>query len=146
MAGGRDIAAAAASRGRLRLGVAWLNDVAIAAQFWTVAHGVVEIHKLAYDEDHKALGAGTALSAAMFERALHDDQAHTIDYLIGDDSYKASWMNVRQQRSGLVAGLVHTPRGAWLALMEGLRRLARPLLRIKNGSTAPTMATPTARM
>ena len=137
----REVGAAAAQRKQLRLGVAWLGDEPIAAQFWTVAHGVVEIHKLAYDEAHKALGAGTALSAALFERVLSADQARTIDYLIGDDSYKAHWMNQRQQRWGMVAGRLSRPRGAWVVLSQMVRRAGKSWLasvrRIRTPQTQP---------
>jgi CelD/BcsL family acetyltransferase involved in cellulose biosynthesis len=124
----RNVATAFAERGQLRLGLAWLGDKVIAAQFWTVAHGVAEIHKLAYDEAHKALGAGTALSAALFERVLDVDRAHTIDYLIGDDPYKALWMDQRRQRWGFLAGRVVRPRGALVVAEQVIRRTGKRLL------------------
>ena len=117
-----------AQRGQLRLGLAWVGDKPVAAQFWTVAHGVAEIHKLAYDEAEKSLGAGTALSAAMFERVLDVDRVHTIDYLIGDDPYKAFWMDQRRQRWGCLAGRVVHPRGALVVAEQVIRRTGKRLL------------------
>lgn len=110
----------------LRLGIAWLpqagREIPIAAQFWTVVAGRVEIHKLAYDETYKALGAGTALTARLMEHCLDQDQARSVDYLIGDDSYKAAWMPQRRERIGLLAAHWRHPRGAATAVWESVKR------------------------
>src|SRR5687767_13722369 len=87
----------------LRLGVAWLGDLPIAAQFWFTMHGRASIFKLAYDEEYSQLSAGTVLSAHMFSHALDVDRVLEIDYLTGDDAYKQSWMTQRRQRSGILA-------------------------------------------
>jgi CelD/BcsL family acetyltransferase involved in cellulose biosynthesis len=100
-----------ARRGWLRLGLAWLGDKPVAAQIWIVANGRADIYKLAYDEAHKALAPGTLLTALLMERALDVDQVREIDYLIGDDPYKAAWMSQRRERFGLVAYDPLTVRG-----------------------------------
>ena len=92
-----------ARRGWLRLGVAWLGEQPIAAQIWIVANGRADIYKLAYDETYKALAPGTLLTAHLMEQAMDVDQVREIDYLIGDDPYKAAWMSHRRERFGLVA-------------------------------------------
>jgi hypothetical protein len=48
---------AEAAAGTLRLGLAYMGDEAVAAQLWTVEHGVATIHKLAYREARQALFA-----------------------------------------------------------------------------------------
>ena len=92
-----------AAQGQLRLGLVWLNDIAIAAQIWLVAHGKCEIFKVAYDEAHKELSPGTVLTAALLERVLDHDGVNEVDFLIGDDQYKRNWMSHRRERWGLVA-------------------------------------------
>lgn len=109
-----------ARRGWLRLGLAWLGDKPIAAQIWIVANGRADIYKLAYDEEHKALAPGTLLTALMMEQAIDVDRVREIDYLIGDDAYKAAWMSQRRERFGLVA--------YDLAKWRGLLGLARQLV------------------
>ena len=116
-----------ARRGWLRLGVAWLGDKPVAAQIWIVANGRADIYKLAYDEAHKALAPGTLLTALLMEQAIDVDQVREIDYLIGDDPYKAAWMSQRRERQGLVAYDPTTLRGllglARQAVGETWRRL-----------------------
>jgi CelD/BcsL family acetyltransferase involved in cellulose biosynthesis len=128
-----------ARRGWLRLGVAWLGDKPVAAQIWIVANGRADIYKLAYDEAYKALAPGTLLTALLMEQAIDVDRVREIDYLIGDDPYKAAWMSQRRERHGLVAYDPTTPRGliglARQAIGEGWRRL-RPKALPHNDNTA----------
>lgn len=116
-----------AQRGWLRLGVAWLKDQPVAAQIWIVANHRADIYKLAYDEAYKALAPGTLLTAQLMERVLDVDQVREIDYLIGDDPYKAAWMSRRRERFGLIAYDPRTVRGlvglARQAVGETWRRL-----------------------
>lgn len=113
----RELMVLCAQNGWLRLGVAWLGETAIAAQFWVVAHGRAEIFKVAYDEAYKAHTAGTLLTAALMEHVLDHDRVNEVDYLIGDDPYKKTWMSHRRDRWGLVA---YDPR-----TISGLMGLAR---------------------
>lgn len=99
----RGLMLTAARNGWLRLGVAWLNGQAIAAQLWLVAHGRAEIFKLAYDEAFKAYTAGTLLSAMLMEHVLDKDKVREVDFLTGDDPYKKNWMSHRRERWGLAA-------------------------------------------
>lgn len=101
----------AAQRGWLRLGLIRLNGLPIAAQIWLVKDGCALIYKLAYDEEQKSYSAGTVLSLELFRMALDDDGVHEVDYLTGDDAYKADWMNRRRERIGLVAFKKLSARG-----------------------------------
>jgi hypothetical protein len=92
-----------AEQGLLRLGVAWLDEKPIAAQIWIVAHNKANIYKLAYDESFKASAPGTLLTAMLMEHAIDVDKVKEIDYLIGDDPYKAAWMSQRRERWGIIA-------------------------------------------
>jgi len=78
--------------GRLRLGVARADGVAVAAQCWTVENAIAYIHKLAHLESHKQLSAGTTLSAALFAHVIDVDHVDLVDFGTGDQSYKADWM------------------------------------------------------
>ncbi|MDT8997935.1 GNAT family N-acetyltransferase [Paucibacter sp. APW11] len=117
-----------ARRGWLRLGVAWLDDKAIAAQIWLVNGGKASIFKLAYDEAYKELSAGTLLSAALFEHVLSKDAITELDYLIGDDDYKRTWVSHRRERWGIVAYNPGTIRGLAGLIYELLGRSVKRLL------------------
>lgn len=110
-----------AAKGWLRLGIAWLGEQPIGSQLWIVAHGRAAIFKLAYDEAHKKLGAGTALTAKMMAHVIEQDRVAEVDFLIGDDAYKRDWMDERRERWGLVAYNLRSPGGlaGWLRESAG---------------------------
>lgn len=88
----RAFAQAEGEAGRLRLGVARADGLAVAAQCWTVENSIAYIHKLAHLESHKPLSAGTTLTAALFEHVIDVDKVTLVDFGTGDQSYKADWM------------------------------------------------------
>ncbi|MGQ3050465.1 MAG: GNAT family N-acetyltransferase [Roseateles sp.] len=100
-----------ARRGWLRLGLAWIGDKPIAAQLWIVNAGRAHIYKVAYDEAFKAIAPGTLVTALLLEEAIERDKVAEVDYLIGDDVYKKTWMSHRRERFGLVAYDPLTLRG-----------------------------------
>lgn len=123
----------AADAGQLRLGVAWLQGRPVAVQLWLVAHGRAEIYKLAYDEACKRLAPGNALTAALLRHVMERDAVQEVDYLIGDDAYKQTWMSDRRERWGIqahhplraggIAGLLQHAGGS---VLRGLRQQLRP--------------------
>jgi hypothetical protein len=117
-----------ARNGWLRLGVATLNEQPIAAQIWIVAHGRASIFKLAYREDFKRYSAGTLLSAKLMECAIDTDRVQEVDYLIGDDPYKTTWMTHRRERWGIIAYNPRSVLGAIGAAKERLGRLMKPVI------------------
>ncbi len=118
---------AAARSGVLRLGIAWLGDVPVAAQVWMVAGGRADIYKLAHDEAHKETSPGSLLTAMLMQHAFEQDRVSVVDYLSGDDGYKRLWMSEVHERTGLVAYRLRRPRG-WLgAVREGAGRWLRAL-------------------
>lgn len=110
-----------ANKGNLRLAVAWLNGQAIAAQLWIVAHGRAEIYKVAYDEAFKAYAPGTLLTALLMKHAIEVDKVAEVDYLIGDDPYKKTWMSHRRERWGVIAYNPRTLSGlfGWIREFAG---------------------------
>jgi hypothetical protein len=128
-----------ASQGWLRLGIAWLNERPIAAQLWIVANDRAEVYKLAYDEEFKAYSPGTLLTAKLMQHAIELDNVKEIDYLIGDDPYKETWMSHRRERWGIVAYNPRTLTGLVGLTREVLGRWAKPwLTRIRAMSHRPT--------
>jgi len=108
-----------AEQGWLRLGVAWLQDRPIAAQIWIVWQGRAQIYKVAYDEAFSAYSPGTLLTALLMEQVLDVDKVADVDYLIGDDPYKQTWMSHRRERQGLIAYNLLTIAGmaGWIKAM-----------------------------
>lgn len=117
-----------AERGWLRLGVAWLNGKPIAAQLWIVANGKANIYKLAYDENFKSYASGTLLTAMLMEHAIEKDQVCEVDYLIGDDPYKKTWMSHRRERWGIMAYNPKTTSGIFGLWKEVLGRTLKPIV------------------
>ena len=107
----RALVEAEGAAGTLRLGIASLDGVPVAAQFWLVEAGVATIHKLAYDEAAKPLSPGTVLSAAMFRHVIDGDKPRLIDFGTGDDPYKAEWMDDRHTLWRLDLFRLSDPRG-----------------------------------
>jgi ribosomal protein S18 acetylase RimI-like enzyme len=101
----------AASQNALRLGIAYIDDVAIAAQLWIVADNTAYIYKLAYDEAYKNYGVGSVLTATLMQYVIDVDKVKIVDYLTGDDAYKKDWMSHRQERWGIIAFNTSTLRG-----------------------------------
>jgi len=104
-----------AQRGWLRLGLAFVHDTPIAAQFWFTRHRRAYIFKLAYDESYARFSAPTVLSAHMIRHSLEVDRVEEIDYLTGDDVYKRAWMPHRRERIGLMLCNPRTMRGQLLS-------------------------------
>jgi hypothetical protein len=107
-----------AEKGWLRLGVATIDGAPIAAQFWFVIDGRASIFKLAYDEQHAQWSAGTLLTAQLMRHVLDVDRVSEVDYLTGDDPYKATWMTHRRERIGLMACNKRTVAGLARAAFE----------------------------
>lgn len=109
----------------LRLGVLWLHGRPVAAQCWLVADGVAAIYKLAQDQSFDHYSPGTVLTAALLDHVLGIDQVHTIDFLTGDDPYKAQWMDTKTSLYQLQAYRLNQPAAllqfALLRLKAGMR-------------------------
>lgn len=89
--------------GTLRLGIAGKDGRPVATQLWLTEGGLASIHKLAYAEDAKELSPGTVLTMEMFRHALDVDRVHSIDFGLGDDAYKADWVDHSRPMYRLVA-------------------------------------------
>ena len=108
----------AAERGWLRLGVLWLNGEPLAAQLWLTCGSKANIYKLAYVKGMEKLSAGSVLTQALMQYAMDVDRVSEVDYLSGDDAYKADWMAVRRERMGLEAFDMRRPAGLLAASLH----------------------------
>ncbi len=112
--------------GTLRIGLAYREGTPVAAQLWTVENKAATIHKLAYREDAKEHSPGTLLSVEMFRRAIDMDRVEAIDFGIGDDPYKAEWMEEAEPLYRLTAFDMRSPGGlAAMAAVLGSKLVAR---------------------
>lgn len=90
----RALAEQEGAAGTLRLGIAYDGGGhPVAAQFWLVEGGIATIHKLAHREDARAGSPGSMLSQAMFRSAIDEDRVTRIDFGLGDEPYKADWVD-----------------------------------------------------
>ncbi len=89
----RTFAEAESTRGTFRMGLARIDNMPVAAQFWTVEDGTAFIHKLAHVEDSLKASPGTLLSAALFRHVIEVDGVKRVDFGTGNDGYKRDWMN-----------------------------------------------------
>lgn len=125
----RGLARICAENGWLRLGIASMCGVPIAAHFWFVVDGKAHIWKLAYDEEYAKTSAGTLLTAHLMRHVLDVDKVREVDYLTGDDPYKSQWMTHRRERIGMIACNLRTARGVARAGMEYLGEVRHRVLR-----------------
>jgi hypothetical protein len=89
----RAFAESESARGTVRMGIARIDGIPVAAQFWTVEDGTAFIHKLAHVEDSLKASPGTLLSAALFRHVIEVDHVKRVDFGTGNDGYKKDWMN-----------------------------------------------------
>lgn len=121
----RAFARAEGAAGRLRLGLAYAEGRAVAAQMWTVEGGTAFIHKLAHREEAKPLSPGTVLSAALLRRVIDEDKVALVDFGTGDDGYKRDWMEEVRPRYRLDLLRPGAPRNWPFLARRALKRLAR---------------------
>ena len=100
----------AAEQGWLRMGLFYIDEEPAAAQIWIVHGRVASIYKVCYAEKFTKYSVGSVLTAHMLEHAINVDRVQEVDYLSGDDSYKANWMSDRRERWGIMA---FNPRTVW---------------------------------
>ncbi len=111
--------------GALRLGIARLDNQAVAAQLWTVEGKSAIIHKLAYRESAAEHSPGTILTAAMFRHVIDQDKVSIIDYGTGNDGYKADWMDTRNTLHDIELYNVKTIFGLFGALKAMIKGFFR---------------------
>lgn len=114
------ISLAAKSR-QLRLGLLYIDEQPAAGQIWLVNNGTASIYKLAYDDAFKDYSAGTLLTMHLLEHVVQNDNVTVIDYLTGDDAYKADWMSERKIMYRMRIANPRKARGLYRASYDALR-------------------------
>ena len=124
----RAFAEAEGAGGRLRMGIARIDGIPVAAQYWTVEDGTAFIHKLAHVEDSLKASPGTLLSAALFRHVIEVDKVQRVDFGTGNDGYKRDWMN-RHEPLWRIEAFNPSRVAAW---GPALKAVARSALRKEN--------------
>ena len=119
----RALAEMEGAAGTLRLGIASKDGEPVAAQLWLTEGRVAAIHKLAYVDAAKSLSPGTILTMAMFRQALDVDKVNAIDFGLGDDAYKADWVDHNCPMYRLLAYDLLSLHGLWRAAGHAASKL-----------------------
>ncbi|MCU0887077.1 MAG: GNAT family N-acetyltransferase [Rubritepida sp.] len=116
---------ALAPLGTLRLGLLFIGDEPVAAQYWVLDRGGRRalVPKLFHDEAHKGASPGTVLTAMMIERLIEEDGVRELDFGRGDDGYKGLWVSRRRQRIGVLVADPRHPAGLLALARHGAGRL-----------------------
>jgi hypothetical protein len=118
-----DIAREEHKKGRLRLGVLYYNNQAVAAQIWFIFDKTAYIFKLSYDDTYRTESFGSILMEALFNHVISVDHVTTVDFLTGDDKYKADWMTVSRPLFGIKAYNKKTLKGLICAISVYLNNI-----------------------
>lgn len=109
-------------RGRVRLGVLSIQEQAVAAQIWFVHQQTAYIFKLSYDNHYRNESVGSILMEAMFQQVISKDHVTCVDFLTGDDKYKADWMTCARPLYGIKAYNKKTIKGLTCAMLVWLNK------------------------
>jgi hypothetical protein len=88
-------------RGELRIGMGYHQEEPVAGQLWFTCGKTAYIFKLAHRPEYSKLSIGTILSKRMFDHVIGEDGVSCIDFLTGDDHYKADWMSKQRTLYGI---------------------------------------------
>lgn len=88
----REVYSDAQTLGQLRIGFIYFQGTAVSVQLWFVANKVGYIYKLAYDEAFANHRVGNVLLLEMARHLIEQEGIQSIDFLTGEDGYKAKWM------------------------------------------------------
>ncbi|MGB0723399.1 MAG: GNAT family N-acetyltransferase [Gammaproteobacteria bacterium] len=99
----------AARLGWLRLAVLYVDERPIAAQIWFVVGRKANIFRLSYDQAFESWSPGSILTRFLMEQVIDHDGVKEIDFLNGDERYKADWMSLRRDCMALA---FHAPPAA----------------------------------
>jgi hypothetical protein len=133
--------------GVARLGIAWIDGCAAAAQIWLVQSPYATIFKLAHDPGFDQHSPGSLLMHWMIKQICELDGAHAFDFGRGNDDYKKLWLKNCRFRYGVVAVDPRSVCGAWryftavlptrlanLNLMEEMKRRFKHRTQLKEFS------------
>lgn len=103
-----------------RVGVLYVDDEPAAAQIWLRIGDHWGVFKLSYRPRFAKYSVGSLLTAAMIEEFLRMPDTRCIDFLSGDDAYKADWVSVKGEHWGFECINTRSPWGKLLSLKRRL--------------------------
>lgn len=103
-----------------RTGVLYVDDEPAAAQIWLRIGDHWGVFKLSYRPRFSKYSVGSLLTAAMIKEFLAMPGTRCIDFLSGDDAYKADWVSVKGEHWGLECINTHCASGKLLSLKRRL--------------------------
>lgn len=86
---------------QFRLGLLRINGIPAAFQLWLLDGAKAYIFKLAQDKQFDTFSPGTILTKYMIEQLSESDAIRFIDFLLGDDAFKALWMDNKKNIIGV---------------------------------------------
>lgn len=123
------IAELAWQQGKLRLGVIYHQDKAVAAQIWFSEGQTASIFKLAHDKAYTKHSVGTLLTAALADYVIGEDKVSCLDFLTGDDDYKQDWMTHKRPLYGVQSCNLSSLYGLSAALRNSVSKLKHQLVK-----------------
>jgi hypothetical protein len=120
----------------LRLGIAYLDEQAVAAQIWLVEQNnkqkKASIYKLAHDQHYDRTSVGSLLTEHLMQHVIDVDQVDEVDFLHGDEKYKQDWMSRRSEYRGIVAYNRKTLKGRLAYIVQ---KTASRIKRVKTSQS-----------
>ncbi len=111
-----------ADHGKAMIGAIYIDDEPAAAQIWLKIGNHWAVFKLAYRPKFRKYSVGSILTAKMIEECLAMPETRCIDFLSGDDSYKADWVSEKTAHWGIEA---INRTNLWGLLLTVKRKLGR---------------------
>lgn len=106
---------------RFKLGLLSIKGIPAAFQFWLLNNSTAYIFKLAQDKQFDVFSPGTILTNYMIEQLSSSNSIRHVDFLLGDDDFKALWMDSKTCVFGAEIINLATVRGKTLIAMYKLR-------------------------
>ncbi|WP_333609377.1 GNAT family N-acetyltransferase, partial [Arsukibacterium sp.] len=120
--------------GALRLGLLYIDEQVVACQLWLVHQKTAYIFKLAQNIEANQYSPGSLLTEYMINKIKQQDNIEQLDFLLGDDDFKALWMDEKQQIFGIEVLNQQCLTGRILAQFQQFKRSIKTLF--KSGPSA----------
>ncbi|MFT5452228.1 MAG: CelD/BcsL family acetyltransferase involved in cellulose biosynthesis, partial [Enterobacterales bacterium] len=118
-----------AAEGSMRVGVLYIDDKAVAADFAIITSGSAVGMKSVYDLEFSKYSLGSILHLYTIKYFIENDFVKSLNFGLFDDDYKKNWCTQRRELWGIAAFNMNTFRGKCgylcysLILMQGKLKL-----------------------
>lgn len=116
-----------ASIGALRLAVLFFNEEPVAVHIWIVSEGCARGYKMHYDLEFERLSVGAILQLKMFKHFLDVEHVKEINYGLGTQNTKRSWVPHEYPLHGILACNPKTLLGLKTQSLHSLKKLNKSL-------------------